>query len=310
MARGDLSVIGPQATIPRRIAASATRFEYGEPIIQDSATITSGTSSANVFTLAAIERAQAIAAQSNGSVVIARNAADLDRCRDEDKLAMVLHLEGAEAVDPSLADLENWYGLRVRSIGPVWSRPNAFGHGVPFRFPASPDTGPGLTEAGKQLVRRCADLGIVVDVSHLNAVGFSDVAKIASAPLAASHSGCHAICPSTRNLTDNQLREIRASEGIVGVIFEPCNLRSDGANDPATPLSVLVSHIRHVADTIGIDYVGLGSDYDGATILDEIADAGKLPAIIDALREGGFDDKEIEQIAWGNWRRVLGLVMD
>ena len=89
----------------------------------------------------------------------------------------VLHLEGAEAIDPGLEALELWYEAGLRSVGPVWSRPNAFAHGVPFISPSSPDTGPGLTDAGRALVRRCAELGILIDVSHLNEAGFWDVAR-------------------------------------------------------------------------------------------------------------------------------------
>ena len=122
-------------------------------------------------------------------MAIVTDVAGLDRCRADGTLAMVLHLEGAEAIDPGLAALEAWHAAGVRSLGLVWSRPSAFGHGVPFRFPASPDTGPGLTDAGRALVRRCAQLGIVVDVSHLNAAGFADVARIGAAPIVASHCG-------------------------------------------------------------------------------------------------------------------------
>src|ERR687885_810159 len=118
---------------------------------------------------------------------------------------LVLHIEGAEAIDPELEALELWYAAGLRSLGPVWSRPNAFGEGVPFAFPASPDTGPGLTRAGKALVRRCAELGIAVDLSHLNEAGFWDVARLDQGPLIASHSGAHALAAASRNLTDAQL---------------------------------------------------------------------------------------------------------
>ena len=101
----------------------------------------------------------------------------------------MLHIEGAETIDPGLEALEFWYGAGLRSLGPVWSRPNAFGEGVPFASPSSPDTGPGLTDAGRALVRRCSELGILVDLSHLNEAGFWDVARLELGPLVASHSG-------------------------------------------------------------------------------------------------------------------------
>src|SRR5205807_3471133 len=115
-------------------------------------------------------------------------------------LVAVLHLEGAEAIDPGLEALPLWYAAGLRSLGPVWSRPNAFGHGVPFISPSSPDTGPGLTDAGIALVRRCAELGIMVDLSHLNEAGLWDVARIDVRPLVARHSAAHALSAAPRHL--------------------------------------------------------------------------------------------------------------
>ncbi|MFZ1993380.1 MAG: membrane dipeptidase [Solirubrobacteraceae bacterium] len=136
----------------------------------------------------------------DGHLRIVRSTADLDAVYDDQEAppAAVLHIEGAEAIDPELEALEHWYAAGLRSLGPVWSRSNAFGHGVPFIFPAGPDTGPGLTPAGRALVARCADLGIMVDLSHLNEKGFWDVARAEPGPLVASHSGVHAIAASTR----------------------------------------------------------------------------------------------------------------
>ena len=137
--------------------------------------------------------------------------------------------------------------------------------GVPFRFPASPDTGPGLTEEGRHLVRLCNRLGILVDLSHLNLRGFFDVADISEAPLVASHSNAHRLCASTRNLTDEQLDMISGSGGLVGVNFAVGFLREDGMLEPEdTPLETVVRHIDYLVDRMGIDCVGLGSDYEGA----------------------------------------------
>ena len=99
---------------------------------------------------------------------ICRTADDIRHCMDAGALAAVLHIEGAEAIDPEFASLDVLHPAGLRSLGPVWSRPNAFGHGVPFRFPSSPDTGPGLTDLGKELVRACNRLRILIDLSHLN----------------------------------------------------------------------------------------------------------------------------------------------
>ena len=240
-----------------------------------------------------------------GEVVVARSIADLDAARDGRAPAAVMHLEGAEAIDEDLQELDAWYGRGLRSLGPVWSRPNAFAHGVPFAFPSSPDIGPGLTGRGVALVTACAELGILVDLSHLNEAGFRDVARLEPGPLVASHSGAHAICPASRNLTDRQLDAIGASGGLVGIVFATPFLRPDFADDPETPLALIAAHGRHVADRIGVAHVALGSDFDGATIPAALGDAAGLPRLLTALEAEGFDDAEIEAICWGNWRRVL-----
>ena len=246
-----------------------------------------------------------LALERQGHLRIALAPGDLDAARTDGVLAAVLHLEGAEAIDPGLEALELWHAAGLRSLGPVWSRPNAFGHGVPFAFPASPDSGPGLTAAGTALVRRCAELGIAVDLSHLNEAGFWDVARLDGAPLIASHSGVHALCASARNLTDAQLDAIGASGGVVGIVFAVAFLRADGADDAATPLSAIVAHVRYAAERIGVEHVALGSDFDGATIPAELGDVAGLPRLVEALRADGFTDAEVEAIAWDNWRRVL-----
>jgi membrane dipeptidase len=222
------------------------------------------------------------------------------------RVTAILHLEGADPLAPDLSDLETWYARGLRSIGLVWSRPNAFAEGVPFRFPASPDTGPGLSTAGRELVRRCNELGILVDLSHLNEAGFWDVARLSSAPLVATHSNAHALCPSTRNLTDAQLDAIGESGGIVGINFAVSFLRADGGHDPATPLDEIVRHASYVTERIGVDHVGFGSDFDGADVSDELGGVAGLPRLVDALRAAGFDDEALEKITHRNWLRVLG----
>jgi membrane dipeptidase len=243
----------------------------------------------------------------DGEIRLARTTVDLDAARGGDgPPAAVLHLEGAEAIDPGLEALELWHAAGLRSLGPVWSRANAFGHGVPFAWPSSPDTGPGLTEAGEGLVRRCAELGILVDLSHLNEAGFWDVARLDPGPLVATHSAAHALCESSRNLTDRQLDAIGASDGLVGIVFACPFLRPDFADDADTPLALIVEHARYVAERIGVAHVALGSDFDGATIPAALGDAAGIPRLLAAFSAAGFSDRELAAVAWDNWRRVLG----
>src|SRR5258707_13468607 len=127
----------------------------------------------------------------------------------------------------------------------------------------------------------------MIDVSHLNEKGFWDVARLSAAPLVATHACAHAICASTRNLTDKQLDAIRESDGVVGVNFSVNDVRPDAQDNAATPLHMLTRHFHYLADRLGIDRVAIGSDFDGATIPASIKDAGGLPDLIAALRASG-----------------------
>jgi membrane dipeptidase len=244
--------------------------------------------------------------ESNGQMKVVRTVDELRICLSENVLAAILHFEGAEAIDPGLDALEDFYQAGLRSLGIVWSRPNAFAHGVPFGFPRSPDTGPGLTGAGRELVRACNHLGIMLDLSHLNEQGVWDVVRLSDAPLVATHSNAHMLCPTTRNLTDKQLDAIKDSEGIVGLNFAVTDLRNDGWNDADTPLDIMVRHVDYLVEHLGIDCVGLGTDFDGATIPQEIRDVTGLPKLITALREHGYDDAMLRKLAYQNWVHVLG----
>ena len=246
-----------------------------------------------------------IEAESDGQIRVVRTVEELEYCLVHDIHAAILHIEGAESIDASLDTLEVFYRAGLRSVGLVWSRPNIFAQGVQFKFPHSPDTGPGLTDAGRELVRNCNRLGIMLDLSHLNERGFFEIAALSDAPLVATHSNVHAICPSTRNLTDRQLDAIRASEGLVGVNFAVYDLREDSQRDPTTPLDVLVRHIDYLVERLGIEGVALGSDFDGTTIPAAIGDAAGLPHLVDALRLHGYDDAALRKIAFENWLRIL-----
>lgn len=244
-------------------------------------------------------------AESEGQVKVARSADELQYCVDNEIFAAILHFEGAEAIDEELNGLEVFYQAGMRSLGIVWSRQTAFATGVPFAFPASPDTGPGLTDAGRRLVKRCNELGIMIDLSHMNEKGFWDVAELSDAPLVATHSNVHALCPVTRNLTDKQLDAIKASDGMVGLNFATGFLREDGGWDSDTPLETMVRHIDYLVERLGETRVGFGSDYDGARVPDAVGDVSKLPNLIEALKASGYDDGMLKKLTHQNWIRVL-----
>ena len=236
------------------------------------------------------------------------SVADMPSAVAEGAIAAILHLEGAEAIGPDLTELDGLYAAGLRSIGPVWSRPNIFGEGVPFAWPSSPNTGAGLTEAGRALIKACNVKRIMIDLSHLNEAGFWDVAKLSNAPLVATHSNAHALSPSSRNLTDEQLRAIGQSKGMAGLNYAIDFLQSDGLLRSNIAPEVLVRHLDHMISLAGEDCVGLGSDFDGATVPDFLHDVTGLPKLVEAMRKGGFGEKLIAKLTHENWLRVLDLI--
>lgn len=242
---------------------------------------------------------------SEGRFKICRNAKEIRAAMAQGAIAAVFHIEGAEPIDADLLALDTLHAAGLRSLGPVWSRPNIFGHGVPFRYPSSPDTGPGLTEAGKRLVKRCNALRIAVDLSHLNEKGFWDVARLSDAPLIATHSNAHAVCPHARNLTDKQLDAIAERRGIVGLNYSASFLRPDGQMNEQTGFDVMLQHLDHLIGRLGVEGVALGSDFDGARIPAAIGDVTGQPDFVEAMRTHGYDEATVRKICHENWIDVL-----
>lgn len=239
------------------------------------------------------------------AIRLCRNAGDIEVAQEAGALAAVMHIEGAEAIGPDLAELDVLHAAGLRSLGPVWSRANSFGQGVPFRFPSGPDHGYGLTEEGKALVRRCNALEMMVDLAHLNEAGFRDVAAITDAPLVATHSNVHTLSASSRNLLDWQMRAIGESRGVMGLNYAVGFLREDGRRISDTPLTTMIRHLDVMIETMGEGCVALGSDFDGALIPAGIGDAAGLPALVQAMRDAGYGEALVERICRGNWVDVL-----
>jgi len=260
---------------------------------------------AQATALAMAGHLHALARDNPDDLTLCRTVTDIRAAMAAGRIAAVMHLEGAEAIDEGLDALHLFHAMGLRSLGPVWSRPNVFGHGVPFRFPSSPDTGPGLTDAGKRLVRECNRLKILIDLSHLNEAGFNDVAAQSEAPLVATHSNAHAVTPSSRNLTDRQLHMIRDTGGMVGLNFATVFLRPDGRRSPEMDWQPMLAHLDHLIAHLGEDHVGFGSDFDGATVPAPLADVAGLPRLIEALRAHGYDDALIRKLARDNWLAAL-----
>ena len=254
----------------------------------------------------ALEKAAiALRLEQAGGWKLCRSTADIRKAMADGVFAAVLHMEGCEPIAADLDALDVFYAAGLRSLGPVWSRHNIFGHGVPFAYPMSPDTAPGLTDAGFELVKRCNALGILIDLAHITEKGFWDVAKTTDQPLVASHSNVHALTPVARNLTDRQMDAIKESKGLVGLNYAVTMLRADARDDAETPLSLMVQHIDYMVERMGIDCVALGSDFDGATVPAEIRDASGNNNLVAALKSAGYANEDLAKICRENWLRVL-----
>lgn len=254
-------------------------------------------------TLRGIDLVHQIIERSAGSMVLVTRVDQLEDCLANQRFGVILHFEGAEAIDPEFAVLRLSYALGLRSLGLTWSRPNIFADGV-----GPTDRGHGLTALGRALVQECNRLGILIDVSHLNDRGFWDVLEWSSKPVVASHSNCRALCPVARNLTDDQLAALARHGGLVGINFHVGFLRPGAERPVDATLDDVIAHIEHVVERAGIDHVALGSDFDGATMPADLPDAAHLPRLLEVLERRGFRDDALRKICYENWLRVFRSV--
>ena len=257
---------------------------------------------------AQLELAQQLEARSDGQIRICTSVAQIRTCQQNQQLAIVLHLEGAEflAIEPELLDV--FYEAGLRSIGPLWNRKSPFGDGLNASFPHSPDTGSGLTTQGKDLILACRDKHMLIDVSHMNERAFWDTLEIIDQPIVATHSNAHALCAQARNLTDRQLTAIKQNGGLVGVNFDVAFLRADGQRNTHTSLDVIVDHLAYLIGHLGEDHVGFGSDFDGCLLPDELSDISQISKLIEQMQQRHFSDALIEKITSKNWFAVLDKI--
>jgi membrane dipeptidase len=223
-------------------------------------------------------------------------ADDLAALTPEGPIGGILSLEGVEALDGQLSLLHTFYRLGVRNIGLTWNPRNAAADGVGV------DSDYGLTPFGRELMAACNELGIMIDVSHLNAAGVDDVLAISEKPIIASHSNARALCDHPRNLTDAQIRAIAERGGVIGATFVSHFLNPDFR---AASLKDVLDHIDHLVQVAGVEHVGIGSDFDGCLPPPELDSGEKYPAITQGLMQRGYDPDAIRKILGENFRRVF-----
>ena len=287
----------------------------------------------------------ALAARNPDKIVKVANYAQLLQAVKERKIAAMFGVEGGHMIEDDLNKLEALYKRGARyltlthNIAPSWATSAADETTKP-NLPHK-----GLTDFGKQVVQRMNQLGMMIDVSHSGDQTFWDVIKLSTKPIIASHSSVYSLVPSRRNLKDDQIKAIAKNGGVIQVNFNPGFIDSSfdkkeitflknhavendslmktgmadyyaqdylyykyaaEANSIRPPLSMVIDHIEYIIRLVGVDYVGLGSDFDGINLTpQQLDDVTTYPLITKALVEKGYSKKDINKILGKNLLRVL-----
>lgn len=251
--------------------------------------------------------------ESPDKIMLCKNVQDIMQAKQSGKVGIMLSFEGVEPLGGDATLLRAFYELGVRMIGLTWSRRNAAGDGCAFDFAERQMTGE-LSDFGIAVIEEAEKLGMIMDVTHINDQGFSDIIGASHQPVIASHSNARVIANTPRNLTDGQLREIADSGGVAGI-----NAVSKIASEPPedATIEILVDHIEHMVSIVGIDHIGIGLDLcdmlnkyvKNRTAFDVVRDHGVLEELTAALLERGFEKEDIMKIYGENMLRVYREVL-
>lgn len=239
---------------------------------------------------------------------ITKNTVEIAQAVDEEKIAAVPAIEGAYSLEEhnAIELLRQYDDLGVKVIGFNWNYSNALGEGAEQVYGDSaktPSTG-GLTDLGVEIVEEMNQLGMVVDVSHMSRDTFWDVIETTETPIIASHSGVFNLKEHQRNLTDEEMLALKENGGVLSIVFYPAFLTERSNGD----VSDIVDHIDYAVEMMGIDHVGIGSDFDGAPMPEDVQTAADLPLITEELISRGYNLKSIEKLLGGNILRLLEAV--
>jgi membrane dipeptidase len=291
-----------------------------------------------------IAAVRALAEQHPETWLLATSAADIRRAASEGKIAALLGLEGGYAIDERIENVKRYYDLGVRYMSPAWSVSTSWAGS------SGDDVGAtrGLNEFGKNVVREMNRLGMMIDVSHVSDPTFWDIVQTSTAPVVATHSACRAIADVPRNLTDDMIRALAKTGGVVNVIFYPEHLepgwnqkkkqldaeiattvqeasaaepgdavhkklardrvrqREYALRLPPVKVARIVDHIDHIVKLVGVDHVGIGSDFDGVQITTaDLATVADLPNLTKELVRRGYTESDVSKILGGNMLRVM-----
>lgn len=247
-------------------------------------------------------------------IKIVHNMAEVEQAKKEGKIYIFIGLEGLSSIGSNINMIDDLYDFGARHAMLAWNEENPLATGV------QGNPSHGLTDLGKLAAKKIQDKHMILDVSHLNEKSFWDVMKVAQQPIIASHSNCKALCNASRNLTDDQLKEIKNTNGFVGM--NSFNLFVD--SDPAKMTADrLIDHMSYVADLIGVEHLAFGFDFTDFLPVEHMSSYSDMsdpfikdlkgvmdvPVLLRKMKEHGFTDEEIELISIKNCHRVISEIL-
>ena len=222
---------------------------------------------------------------------------DIIRTIDSKKIAAFLTIEGGDCLEGEIASLRLFYKLGVRSLVLTWNHRNEIADGV-----ADAITKGGLTIFGREVIKEMNHLGMVIDISHISETGFWDVLELSQQPVIASHSNVKELCKSRRNLTNEQILEIKKNKGVIGINLYPTFL----SDSETASLKDILNHIEYLVSLTGEDHIGLGADFDGIeNTPEDIKGVQDIKLIFNELLKLNYSQSFIEKFAAGNFLRVI-----
>ncbi len=237
--------------------------------------------------------------QTKGKILHCLNANDIKSALCESKISTLLSIEGGEALEGNLINLNYFYERGVRAMTLTWNYTNEISGGIGDK------DGTGLTDFGKCVVSKMNELGMIIDVSHISEQGFWDVVEITKKPIVASHSNAKKLCPNPRNLSDEQIYAIIKNGGCIGI-----NLYSEFIGSDKCNIKDVINHIEHILSLGGENNVGLGCDFDGMSSLPEgIEGAQDLYKLFEEMQRCGYADLLIKRIASGNFLNLCEKIL-
>lgn len=242
----------------------------------------------------------------------ARSFSDIMENDRAGKMSALLTVEEGEVCQGKISRLRQLYDWGVRMMTLTWNYPNQLGwpNFTKGQSPYEPNVVQGLTKRGREFVAQMEEMGMIPDVSHLSDAGFYDVLEVTKKPFVASHSNARAVCPRSRNLTDEMIRRLALRGGVMGLNFCPDFLEEAprGRENPGS-IAAVVRHAKHIVNVGGIDVLGLGSDFDGIDTHRELPGVQSMERLWEGLKAAGFTEEQLERIFWKNVLRVYQTVL-